>query len=213
MDNYKNFLDIFTSDDVKNKMSDIVKVTEELAQRTPTIGFHHNFYVPGWIGVIQMMFVENKMGNFSKEPFYDGKNYYEFGNWIINTANDVAELHVANKPEDYYDNNESFELQSKGIVHAFNVMTNAWIACCPEVATYRNLKYTADTVISPAGMVFKSLEANLKNLGYPQSSNEHCGNESSIKEETKGFLYQMAGYILNILLFAAIFGIIGSIFS
>ena len=76
-----------------------------------------------------------------------------------------------------------------------------------------SIKYTENTLISPAGMVYKGLEENLKELGYGQSDDSSNDSKSSVKDEAKGCLYSIAGYILNILLLAAIFGLLGAIFG
>ena len=62
-------------------------------------------------------------------------------------------------------------------------------------------------------MVYKGLEENLKELGYEQSDDSGQGSNSSVKDDAKGCLYSIAGYILNILLLAAIFGLLGAIFG
>jgi hypothetical protein len=62
-------------------------------------------------------------------------------------------------------------------------------------------------------MVYKGLEENLKDLGYEAGDDSGQASKSSVKDEAKGCLYSIAGYILNIILLAIIFGILGAIFG
>lgn len=207
-----HFLDIFTDQEIKDKLSELISATETIAKREPVVGFHKKFYIPGLIGVFQLSSVESKMSKFANEKFYNDMSYYDFADWIIGESHDIAEKHINNKPQ-FEDDMESYDTQSKGIIHAFNVIMETWAACCPEVATHCNLKYTENTTISPVGMVYKALQANLKDLGYPQSMDSVPNNMKSFKEETKDFFYMIAGYIINVLLLGAVFGILGAIFG
>ncbi len=209
MNNFNNILDMFPEREMKDKLNDIIIVINELSQKTPVIGFHHSFYVPGWIGFFQMMAVENKMNKFASKTFCRNMNYFEFGDWIINRSKEIANLQKESSTEDI----QMTQSQNDAIIRVFKVLTALWMNYLPEVSTYHSIKYSENTLISPAGMVYKGLEENLKQLGYEQSNENEQGSKSSVKDDAKGCLYTIAGYILNILLFAVIFGLLGAIFG
>ena len=196
MNNFNNILDMFPEREMKDKLNDIIIVINELSQKTPVIGFHHSFYVPGWIGFFQMMAVENKMNKFASKTFCRNMSYFEFGDWIINKSKEIADLQKGNSTEDQ----QMSQSQNEAIIRVFKVMTALWMNYLPEVSTYHSIKY-------------KGLEENLKQLGYEQSDENEQGSKSSVKDDAKGCLYTIAGDILNILLFAAIFGLLGAIFG
>mgnify|MGYP007106396457 CR=1 FL=1 len=70
---------MFPEREMKDKLNDIIIAINELSQKTPVVGFHHSFYVPGWIGFFQLMAVESKMNKFASQPFCRNMNYFEFG--------------------------------------------------------------------------------------------------------------------------------------
>ena len=69
MNNVNNILDMYPEREMKDKLNDIIIAINELSQKTPVVGFHHSFYVPGWIGFFQLMAVESKMNKFASQPF------------------------------------------------------------------------------------------------------------------------------------------------
>ena len=209
MNSFNNILDMFPTREMKDKINDIIVVINELSQKTPVVGFHHSFYVPGWIGFFQIMAVESKMNKFASQTFCRNMNYFEFGDWIINKAKEIAELQKGMKTDD----TQMTQSQNEAIIRVFKVLAALWMNYLPEVSTYHSIKYTENTLISPAGMVYKGLEENLKELGYEQSDDSERASKSSMKDDAKGCLYSIAGYILNILLLAAIFGLLGAIFG
>ena len=209
MNSFNNILDMFPKREMKDKINDIIVVINELSQKTPVVGFHHSFYVPGWIGFFQIMAVESKMNKFASQTFCRNMNYFEFGDWIINKSKEIVDL----QKEMTTDDTQLAQSQNEAIIRVFKVMTALWMNFLPEVSTYHSIKYTENTLISPAGMVYKGLEENLKDLGYEAGDDSGQASKSSVKDEAKGCLYSIAGYILNILLLAIIFGILGAIFG
>ena len=209
MNSFNNILDMFPTREMKDKINDIIVVINELSQKTPVVGFHHSFYVPGWIGFFQIMDVESKMNKFASQTFCRNMNYFEFGDWIINKSMEIVDL----QKEMTTDDTQLAQSQNEAIIRVFKVMTALWMNFLPEVSTYHSIKYTENTLISPAGMVYKGLEENLKDLGYEAGDDSGQASKSSVKDEAKGCLYSIAGYILNILLLAIIFGILGAIFG
>ena len=208
MNNFNNILDMFPEREMKDKLNDIIIVINDLSQKTPVVGFHHSFYVPGWIGFFQIMAVESKMNKFASQPFCRNMNYYEFGDWIIDKSKEIADLQKGATSDDL----QMTQSQNEAIIRVFKVLTALWMNYLPEVSTYHSIKYTENTLISPAGMVYKRLEENLKEIGYKPSDDSEHESKPSMKDEAKGCLYSIAGYILNILLLAAIFGMLGAIF-
>lgn len=209
MNSFNNILDMFPTREMKDKINDIIVVINELSQKTPVVGFHHSFYVPGWIGFFQIMAVESKMNKFASQSFCRNLNYFEFGDWIIDKSKEIAELQKGMTTDD----TQMTQSQNEAIIRVFKVLAALWMNYLPEVSTYHSIKYTENTLISPAGMVYKGLEENLKELGYEQSDDSKHASKSSVKDDAKGCLYSIAGYILNILLLAAIFGLLGAIFG
>ena len=209
MDNLNNVLDLFPSREMKDQLNDIIRVINDISNKRPIVGFHHSFYVPGWIGIIQTTIVESKMNKFASSTFYRNMNYYEFGDWIINKSKELAELQNGTATDD----KQAKLSQNEAIIRIFEVLTALWVNYLPEISTYHNIKYTENTLISPAGMVYKGLEENLNIIGYTRNSDSSHASKSSFKEETKSFLYGIVGYIINIILLACIFGILGTIFG
>ena len=203
---------MFPEREIKDKLNDIIVVIDELSHKTPVVGFHHSFYVPGWIGFFQLMFVESKMNKFASQSFCRNMNYFEFGNWVINKSKEIADIQKGIAIDDP----QMTKSQNDAIIRVFKVLAALWMNYLPEVSTYHSIKYTENTLISPAGLVYKGLEDNLKDLGYEQSDDSDDSghsSKSSVKDDAKGCLYSIVGYILNILLLAAIFGLLGAIFG
>lgn len=203
---------MFPEREMKDKLNDIIVVIDELSHKTPVVGFHHSFYVPGWIGFFQLMFVESKMNKFASQSFCRNMNYFEFGNWVINKSKEIADIQKGIAIDDP----QMTKSQNDAIIRVFKVLAALWMNYLPEVSTYHSIKYTENTLISPAGLVYNGLEDNLKDLGYEQSDDSDDSghsSKSSVKDDAKGCLYSIVGYILNILLLAAIFGLLGAIFG
>lgn len=208
MENYNDILDMFPSKEMKEKLNEVIIAIDELSQKTPVVGFHHSFYVPGWIGYIQQMFVESKMNKFASQKFCRNINYYEFADWIVDKSKEITELQTQTTADDQ----TVTQTQSEAVARVFNVLSALWMNCCPEISTYCNIKYGEDRLISPAGMVYKGIEENLKKIGIEENEK---GNNSGpgFKESAKNMFYMFAGYIINIIIFASIIGIIGAIFG
>ena len=94
MDNLNNVLDLFPSREMKDQLNDIIRVINDISNKRPVVGFHHSFYVPGWIGIIQTTIVESKMNKFESRTFCKNMNYYEFGDWIINKSKEKGNINL-----------------------------------------------------------------------------------------------------------------------
>ncbi len=204
-----DILDYFPSLEEKNRVEELVYVIDALSQKTPVKGFHPSFYVPGWIGAIQQMTVESKMNNFSSKSYYKQMNYLEFGDWIMKNSKEMAELQMRNKTTDP----ELAKLQSESIIRIFDVIVALWINYCPEIATYCNIEYMNNTLISPAGMVQKGVSENLKCIGYSKKERSEDNTNYSFSQFSKSVLYRLAGFVLNIIILVFVFSIIGAIFG
>ena len=91
---------MFPERETKDKLNDIIIAINELSQKTPVVGFHHSFYVPGWIGFFQFMAVESKMNKFASQPFSRETKYFAFGDWIINKSKEIADLQKRTASDD-----------------------------------------------------------------------------------------------------------------
>lgn len=209
MSEYSDILGLFSDPELKNRIESILVATDAISKKESVSGFHHRYYVPGWIGLIQQSIVEKKMNKFALQPFYGEKHYLEYADWLIDQSKTVAELQVKYRPEgDRVD--DSYEKQCKVIRKLFSYALNVWIDACPEVALYCNREYTENTLISAAGIVQNAYEKNLKPVGYYVIKSK---SDRKFTDEIKGGFYYIAGYILNVLIVAAIFGIGSLIFG
>jgi len=209
MENYNDILDMFPTKEMKEKLNDIISVIDELSQKTPVVGFHHSFYVPGWIGCIQEMFVESKMNKFATQKFCRNMNYYEFADWIVDKSKEVVNLQKQTVAEDKV----LAQTQTEAIARVFNVLSALWMNCCPEISTYYNIKYEEDKLISPAGVVYRGIENSLKELGFEGNEDGKGRSGPGFKESAKNMFYMFAGYILNIIILASIIGLVSAIFG
>lgn len=209
MENFNDILDMFPSKEMKEKLNEVIIAIDELSRKTPVVGFHHSFYVPGWIGYIQQMFVESKMNKYASGKFCQNMNYYEFGDWIIDKSKEVTDIQMQTAAED----KTMSQTQAEAIARVFNVISALWINCCPEISTYCNIEYEDNTLISPAGIVYKGIENNLIELGIDNNETVKGSSEPEFKERAKNMFYMFAGYIINIILLASIVGILGAIFG
>lgn len=209
MENIDNILDLFPSKDMNDKLNDIISIINDISTKRPIVGFHHSFYIPGWIGFIQTMIVERNMNKFANTEYCRNMNYYEFGDWIINTSKEIAEIHKGT----ISDNIELAKSQNDAIIRIFEVLTALWINYLPEISTYHSIEYSDNTLISPAAMVYKGVKENLIALGYVNYNERENASRSNFKNDVKGYLYGIAGYFINIILLITILGLLGTIFS
>lgn len=114
---------MFPERDMKDKLNDIIIAINKLSQKTPVVGFHHSFYVPGWIGFFQLMAVESKMNKFASQPFCRNMNYFEFGDLIINKSKEIADLQKRTASDDQ----QTAQSQNEAIIRVFKVITALWM--------------------------------------------------------------------------------------
>lgn len=113
----EDILSQFPDGDLKNIMQELIVANESLANKEPVYGFHHKFYVPGWIGFIQECIVESKMQKFNKKIFYAGKGYIDFVNWIGDKADAVAKCCPEIATYCNFDFNENTKISPIGWIH------------------------------------------------------------------------------------------------
>lgn len=195
-------------------MNEVYEAMETLSHRQPVTGFHHRFYVPGWIGSIQWFIVGSKMDKWCKQPFYKDKDYYEFADWIGDTAHTL---------HDYLNNPETkgrvdYEQHSNEIVSTIHLLMVIWAECSPEVASFTDRDYRDDATgqeyrVSIGFLLNKRVEYE---IGKPRLVTETTNETSAwkdFKEEAKSFGYMIAGWFINIVIFALIAGLISAIFD
>lgn len=208
--NNSEILELYQDLELKSKVEELLDACTAVMQKEPVYGFHHRFYVPGVIGLVQQFIVEKKMNEFVCKPFYKDQNYFEFGS-LFDSSKGVCEMLVQSK-EKYSTDDELYSKQCETLIKVYELLLTSWVRSCPEIATYCNHKYTEDTLISVAGIFNLTLSENLKQIGYVESEkqSESGGN---FKKEMQGVFYQIAGYFLNCLLLALVFGLGSLIFS
>ena len=203
----EDILSQFPDGDLKNIMQELIVANDSLANKEPVYGFHHKFYVPGWIGFIQECIVESKMQKFDKQVFYAGKGYIDFINWIGDKADAVAKCYseIENMDE------AKSTVCKKLIVAIFDSTIDNWVKCCPEIATYCNIDFDGNTKISPIGWIHYKLASILQKFEYPQF--DSSSSMGSVVSVMKAQGYYIIGYILNVIILACVLGIIGAIFK
>lgn len=145
MRKFNSILDIFPSDEMKEKVNEIVIVIDDLSRRLPVLAV--------------------KNINIHDTEFYDGMTYQEFANWICNLSKEMAKKMMSQESE--Y-SAEIFEEQKRALIRLFDVLTVLWWKCYPGIATELNIITISGTRTSLTGVVFKALSENLKVLGYPE---------------------------------------------
>ena len=200
----QNKLSIFQDGDLKETLDEIVNASIELSQRTPVVGFHHRFYVPGWIGFIQETIVNKNMHKWRSEVFYKGKTYDEFMFWMISSSEKLCELQISSKPANYMDEEDMqlYKQRKKAIVDTVDDLIKVWSSVAPEVVFQRNLKGDEDGPISPYKFVCDNVALALEDLGYPKPYVSK--NTGGCRAEMRELFYRVAGMFINCLTLAAI---------
>ena len=207
---YSEIVNIFQDEELRNLMAELLEANEGISQREPVTGFNHSYYVPGWIGIIQTSIVQSKMNKFSKLPFYKDKNYLEFANWFSGTSKNAVEL-LINSKDKFETDDELYRSQCNVLTGIYMTLFNNWIRCSPEVATFYSYEHNR-MLYSAAGLIHTILSPNLSKIGFNEKESEKK-QDSSFTQEAKGMLYNLAGYIINVILFACIIGLGSLIFG
>lgn len=214
MENVQEIIGSIHENEIKEKMKELYEAMEVLSHKQPVTGFHHRFYVPGWIGSIQWLIVSSKMDKWCKQPFYKGMDYYEFADWIGDTA------HVLH---DYLNNPATkgrvdYEQHSNEIVSAVYMLMYMWVECSPEVSSFTDRDYLDEATgqeykVSIGFLLNKRLEDE---VGKPSLATDTTAKSSvwkDIKEDAKSYGYMIAGWLINLVIFLLIVGLISAIFD
>ena len=207
-----NDLLIFEDGEIKTVLSEFMEAGIEIVKREPVVGFHHQFYLPGWIGFVQQLMVEKKMNEWKNKNYYKNKNYTEFAMWLIDSSEKIAEIHIANRPDPSNDEaNALFEKQSDVIINITSTLIEIWRASSPEVSTVFSIKLDDETRMSLYGALCNDVSLNLKDIGYPQIPREPL--QKGCLEEMKDYFYMIAGWFINITTLGLIVCTVLSIFD
>lgn len=201
------------SDEEQKILSEIITAINELSSRTPIVGFHHLFYIPGWIGAIQEIFVEYKMEKEAEKKFYNNMNYYEFVDWILTITKQISELHYATKPTNINENideMQTYREQSDYIIKLIRGLIESWAHCYPEIAKFVNLRTNEDMMISRVGLLYQCTKETLKPIN--DTDFEIGFMDSSFKDDLKSLFFNILSMLCNVIVFAIIVYIISLIF-
>ena len=203
----EDILSQFPEGELKNTLRELIAAIDTLSQKHPTYGFHFRLYIPGWIGLIQECMAESKMQKFNKNVFYASRGYANFVNWIAEKADVVANEY--NETENIAE--EDASARKKLIIAIFESLIEAWAKCCPEIATYCNIKFDDKINISPMGWIQYRLASTLQKFDYPRINSKP--SKRSFMSEMKIQGYYIIGYILNAIILVCVWGIIIAIFK
>ena len=214
MENVQEIIGSIHENEIKEKMKELYEAMEVLSHKQPVTGFHHRFYVPGWIGSIQWLIVSSKMDKWCKQPFYKEMNYYEFADWIGDTS------HVLH---DYLNNPETkgrvdYEQHSNEIVSAVYMLMYMWAECSPEVSSFTDRDYLDEATgqeykVSIGYLLNKRLEDEVGKPSLATHTTVKSSVWNNIKEDAKSYGYLIAGGLINLVIFLLIVGLISAIFE
>ena len=195
--------------DYRDYISQIDELAEVLEKKPQTVGFVHKFFVPGWIGFIQECIVENKMSKAAKQPIFNGMGYLECGDKIAELVDKACTARTQNDKAfvKSNDNPENLAILSS----AMNAL-DAWTHVYPEIAYWMNQKVNDSYVTNALGIIQGNIKKSLSTIIDVPS--ERMSNKSnSFTSEMKAMGGQIAAMICNVIVLAAIFGLLGSIFG
>lgn len=186
------------------------ELTETLKKQPQYVGFNHRFYVPGWIGFVQQCIVESKMTRAAKKPIYQGKGFYECGDIIIDLVDNACKA-KKESVDNFEKNNE--DIESLQIVSSATEALDAWINIYPEIAYWMNQKFDDKYITNAVGIIQGNLKESLTSIIDLPKENFKPKTNSSFCRELKAMGSQMLAMICNILVFAAVFGLLATIFG
>lgn len=185
------------------------EMTTVLSQKPQAVGFVHKFFVPGWVGFIQECFVESKMSKAAKQPIYNGLGYYECGDRIIELVSSACKARTESNPEFTKSNDDINNLRI--LSSAMNAM-EAWTNVYPEIAYWMNRKVGDDYVTNALGVIQGNVKESISTI-MDVPAERISNKSSSFTSEMKAMGGQIAAMFCNILVFAAIAGLISTIFG
>ncbi len=205
---------IFPHEDVRAKILELLDIGTTLSQKEQVIGMRPKFIIPGWIGLIQESSFENKLKIFDNQKVYKDNNYITVGTVIVENTKDIVKSLMS-----YYNKNEmnSSSLTNRECVSAINVILNVrdiWVSFCPERALYHYIKVDDNHLASLAGIMYDDTNSELSKIGF-NISDYHSSKQSfwnDAKEQSVNCLYQILGYIINVLTLGGIMALFSAIF-
>lgn len=208
---------IVPQQDVNSKLQEMVEIAEELKKHEQVGGFHYSFYVPGWIGFFQQINVEAKIEKFKSSPLIGNRTYADIAQVIIDNTSDIVKSLVNYEETLSLDSEkDDYNVECLFVTNTILYVRNTWLELCPEAALYYNIKVADNQLANMAGIVFRATEQDLNRIGYNAADSKYEKTSSfwkDTKDTMKNVFYNIAGYIINILTLACIFGLLGAIFG
>lgn len=208
---------IIPQQDVLSKLQELIEIAEELKKHEHVGGFHYSFYVPGWIGFFQQINVEAKVEKFKSSPLVGNRTYADIAQLIIdNTSAIVKSLLAYEETLSIDSEKDDYNIECLYVTNTILYVRNIWLELSPEAALYYNIKVADNQLANMAGIVFRATEQDLKKIGYNAEDSKYEKTSSfwkDTKDSMKNLLYNIAGYIINILTLACIIGLLGAIFG
>lgn len=195
---------------IQKYIQQLNELTEALKKQPQYIGFCHRFYVPGWIGFIQVCIVERKMSKAAKKPIYNGKGYFECANLIADLVDGACK---AKKEETDNSDIINEDNESAQIVSSANDALTSWINIYPEIAYWMNQKIDDKHITNAVGIIQRNLRKSLSTIiDLPKEIFESETNYSFVSE-LKALGNQLLGTICNIIVIIPIWGVLCAIFG
>ena len=208
---------IVPQQDVYSKLQEMVEIAEELKKHEQVGGFLYSFYVPGWIGFFQQINVEAKVEKFKSSPLVGNRTYADIAQLIIDNTSAIVKSLLAYEETLSLDSvKDDYNIECLYVTNTILYVRNIWLELSPEAALYYNIKVADNQLANMAGIVFRATEQDLKKIGYNAEDSKYEKTSSfwkDTKDSMKNLLYNIAGYIINILTLACIIGLLGAIFG
>ena len=182
-----------------------------LRSESQYIGFHHKFYIPGWIGWIQRIFVEKKMDQQAKKPIYKGKGYYDCGFKIASLVYDACESRRLSDPCFQKDNNHP--AHQAIYLNAMQALKD-WSQIYPEIAEMPNRRINDQTYISTSGLLYHKIQSHLSEIMDVKGEDKiNVKPKESMLSDIIDFGQWLITWACNMIVFVAIFSILIAIFG
>lgn len=192
--------------DYINELDALSAVMEKTPQ---TVGFVHRFYVPGWIGFIQVCIVEHKMDKAAKRLIYKNLDYLDCADRIIELTQKACE---ARKQSEDFQEKENGNLDNLAIANSCFRAIDAWVNIYPEIASWMNRQIDDNHVTCVLGIVQKNVVDSLSEIMEVPTEKSNYKPNSSFMREMKAMGNQIAAMFCNVIIFAAVASLISAIF-
>lgn len=191
----------------KQYLAELNELTSTLCLKPQTVGFAHKFFVPGWIGFIQECIVDNKMSKAAKQPIYNGLNFYECGNLIIELTQKACDARI--KSEDF-NGKDNENVDNLAILNSSLSAIDAWVNVFPEIAFWKNRYIDGGKfVTSPLYIIQGNVKLSLATILDIPKDDTRSESSPSFFQDLKERFYPAVAMICNII----VIGIVGAIIS